>query len=294
MKSKKNVALVLSGGGARGMAHIGVIEHLLKNGYAITSISGTSIGSLIAGIYVSGKLEEFKEWISGISKLDIFRLTDFAISKNGFIKGEKVFKELKKFLSDKKIEELDIPYSAVAVDIDNLKEVVFKSGDLASAIRASVAVPTILQPTIHDKKVLVDGGVLNPLPIDCVSRKKDDILIVVDLNTDIPYKKPKSIAHSEHHNHTYDKALEFINAKWSEFFKREENHHGGYFNLMTQSIYAMQVKLTQLAIEKHKPDIVIQISRNACDMFEFHRSEEMFQYGTKQCNKALKNFQLRI
>lgn len=291
MKDSKNVALVLSGGGARGMAHIGVIEHLLKNEYTITSISGTSIGALIAGIYVSGKLDEFKDWISGISKLDIFRLTDFAISKNGFIKGEKVFKELKKFLSEKNIEELDIPYSAVAVDIDNLKEIVFNSGDLAKAIRASVAVPTVLKPSILNKKVLVDGGVLNPLPIDCVARKKDDILIAVDLNSDIPYKKSKSVKHSVPQNHAYDKALEFINAKWSEFYKREDNHHTGYFNLMTQTIYAMQVKLTRLAIDKHKPDIVVQVSRNACDMFEFQRSDEMIKYGTKQCSKALKNFQ---
>lgn len=285
----KNVALVLSGGGARGMAHIGVIEHLLENGYTISSISGTSIGSLIAGIYVSGKLPEFKEWISGISKLDIFRLMDFAISKNGFMKGEKVFRQLENFLTDKKIEDLDIPYSAVAVDIENLKEVVFRSGNLANAIRASVAVPTILKPVIKKKIVLVDGGVLNPLPIDCVTRKKNDLLIAVDLNADTDYKKPKKDLHSVHQHNTYNKAIEYINTKWTDFFKNEENNHthAGYFNLLTQSIYAMQVKLTQLSIEKHKPDVVIPVSRVACDMFEFHRSEEMIQYGKKQCKKAM-------
>jgi NTE family protein len=287
MENKKNIALVLSGGGARGMAHIGVIEYLLENGYNISSISGTSIGSLIAGIYVSGKLPEFKEWMAGINKLDIFKLMDFAISKNGLLKGEKVFSRLKKFLSEKNIEELDIPYAAVAVDIENLKEVVFKSGHLASAIRASVAVPTILKPYMLETRVLVDGGVLNPLPIDCVVRNSNDILIVVDLNADIPFRKPKHTTHSEHHNKTYDKALEFINGKWSDFFKNGKNNHVGYFNLVTQSIYAMQVKLTQIAIEKHKPDVVIQISRKACDMFEFHRSEELIEYGRKQCRKAI-------
>jgi len=174
------VALVLSGGGARGMAHIGVIEGIQKMGYTITSIAGTSIGALIAGIYVSGKMDEFKKWVIHVSKFDVIKLMDFAISKNGFIKGEKVFNALKKFIRDVNIEELEIPYAAVAVDIKNHKEIVFRSGPLKEAIRASVSIPTVLQPVYYNEVELVDGGVLNPLPINCIHRNDGDLLIAVD------------------------------------------------------------------------------------------------------------------
>ena len=110
--------------------------------------------------------------------------------------------------------------------------------------------------------------------------------MVVDLNADIPYKNPKIVKHTENQNHTYSKALEYINSKWSEFFSHEKNNHTGYFDLISQSIYGMQAKLTQIAIEKHNPEFVVQISRKACDTFEFHRSEEMIAYGREQCKKA--------
>lgn len=287
MANKKiNAALVLSGGGARGMAHIGVIEEILKNDFNITSIAGTSIGSVIGGVYVSGKLPEFKDWITRIGKIDIIKLMDFAISKNGLIKGEKVFNQLNRFIEDVNIEELDIPFTVVAVDILKHEEVVFKSGNIINAIRASVSIPTILKPLTINNMELVDGGVLNPLPISCVEIKNSDILIAVNLNSDIPYQKPASFSYQESHDTTYLKAKELINTKWSKFFKNNNSKHLGYFDLITESIYAMQMKLTQHAIEKYKPDILVQISKHACDLFEYHRSEEMIEYGRKQFNNS--------
>ncbi len=278
---KKNVALVLSGGGARGMAHIGIIEELLKRGYKITSLAGTSIGSLVAGVYASGKLPEFKGWISQIGKYDVFKLMDFAISKKGFIKGEKVFTKLHEFLLDTDIENLEIPYAAVAVDIKKHQEIVFRTGNLIEAIRASVSVPTILLPQNCTGIELVDGGVLNPLPLDCITRTPNDILVAVDLNASTTYQRPKMPAVSSEHESAYLKAKEMINRKWSKFHK-EENRGIGYFDLITESIYTMQMKLTQYSLEKYKPDILIEISRDACELFGFHRSEEMIEYGRKQ------------
>lgn len=285
----KNIALVLSGGGARGMAHIGVIEALQEEGYTITSLAGTSIGSLIGGVYLSGKLPEFEEWVMGISKFEIIRLIDFAVSKNGFIKGEKVFKELKRFISDQNIEDLDRPYAAIAVDLKNHREFIFTKGKLVKAIRASVSIPTILKPARYQDIDLVDGGVLNPLPLNSVHRSGSDLLVGVDLNADIPYDfqfyehvEDGSIEHN-----TYEKAIEFINKKWSKYFHNDKIKSIGYFDLITQSIYTMQMKLTQLSIEKYKPDLVIGISKKSCDIFEFHRSEELRAYGKEQTRKAL-------
>ncbi len=286
-KRSKDIALVLSGGGARGMAHIGVIETLLEKGFNITSVAGTSIGSAIGAIYISGKLPEFKEWISQRGKLDIIKLMDFAISKNGFIKGEKVLKQMQPFISDEDIENLPIPYAAVAVDIQNHKEVVFDNGSLFDAIRASVAIPTVLKPFIRDGIELVDGGVLNPLPLNVISRKPGDMLVAVDLNSDISYKIPEDFVTNVQHSRTYEKALEYINEKWSTHFKNGRHKQTGFFNLITSSIYAMQMKLTQVAIEKYKPDHVISISKNACDLFEFQRAAEMIEYGRIQADKIL-------
>lgn len=286
-KTGKNIALVLSGGGARGMAHIGVIEELLKHGYNITSIAGTSIGSVVGGVYASGKLDAFKEWVTSVGKFEVFKLMDFVISKNGFIKGEKVFNILKKFLSDVNIEDLEIPYAAVAVDINNHKEIVFTEGNLINAIRASIAIPTVLQPKKLQDLVLVDGGVLNPLPLDCVKRNPNDLLVAVDLSADIPYKKPRLTKTLKEHDTHYQKAKEFINTKWTNFFKNEKDKEPGFFDVITESIFAMQMKITKVAIAKYKPDLVVDISRFACDLFEFHRSEELIDYGRKQFLKSL-------
>lgn len=282
---KKNVALVLSGGGARGMAQIGVIEELQKRGYTITSLAGTSIGSLIAGVFASGKLREFKEWITQIGKYDVFKLMDFAISKKGFIKGEKVFSRLHDFLLDTRIEDLGIPYAAVAVDIKSHQEIVFRSGNLIDAIRASVSIPTVLLPQNCNGIDLVDGGVLNPLPLDSIVRTPGDILVAVDLNSPIGYAKPKTNKTPAEHESTYLKAKELINENWSKFHK-DSHKTIGYFDLITESIYTMQMKLTQFSIEKYKPDVLIEISKDACEIFGFHRAQEMIEYGRKQFKAA--------
>lgn len=284
----KEIALVLSGGGARGLAHIGVIEALEENGYTITSIAGTSIGSVVGAVYISGKLSEFREWVENTGKLDVIRLMDFAISKNGFIKGEKVFKQIKKYVTNRDIESFDIPFTAIAVDLQNHKEIVFNSGNMIKAIRASVSIPTILQPIEYEGIELVDGGVLNPLPLNAVKRKPGDMLVAVDLSADIPYTPPQGFAIEPHHNGNYDKVLEFVNEKWSAFFNNGKHKRSGFFDLITLSIYAMQMKLTQEAIERYKPDLVVDISRKACEIFEFHKAEEMILYGKNQLNKSLK------
>ena len=283
----KNIALVLSGGGARGMAHIGVIEELSKHGFNITSIAGTSIGAVVGGVYATGKLEEYKDWVTNLSKLEVIKFMDFAISKGGFIKGEKIFNELKKIIGNTNIENLDIPFAAVAVDINKHKEVVFTKGSLVNAIRASVSIPTIFTPFKYGESELVDGGVLNPLPLKYVNRTKDDLLIAIDLNADIPYHTPKKANLSENHNNNYRQAIEYINEKWSRFFNNEKNKKSGFFDLINNSIYAMQAKLTEIAIEKYKPDILIKVSKEACGIYEFHRSEEMINYGRKQFLNSL-------
>ncbi|MBM3436637.1 MAG: phospholipase, partial [Bacteroidetes bacterium] len=205
--------------------------------------------------------------------------------------GEKVFRKLQDFIDDIRIEDLEIPYAAVSVDIKNHSEVIFRSGSLVKAIRASVSIPTLIRPITYQGIELVDGGVLNPLPLDTIVKTGNDIVVAVDLNSNIPYTR-KSISRIEKgHDSKYRKAKEFINRKWPGSVKEKDNRGIGFFDLITESIYTMQMKLTELSIEKNKPDILVRISRHSCEIYEYHRASEMIDYGRKQLRSALAEFE---
>ncbi|MDZ7633627.1 MAG: patatin-like phospholipase family protein [Bacteroidales bacterium] len=188
----KNVALVLSSGGARGFAHIGAIKVLEREGYKITSVAGTSMGALVGGIYASGQLKEFEEWVTTLDVMEVLKLTDISISGKGFVKGNKVIDKMKEIVPDRDIEDLLIPYSAVATDFIRGKEKVFTTGNLFDAIRASISIPTVFQPFLIGSDYYVDGGLVNPIPINRVKRNEGDLLAVVDVNADIPHDKPET------------------------------------------------------------------------------------------------------
>ncbi len=162
---KKSISLVLGSGGARGYAHIGVIEELLKHDYEIKSISGSSMGALIGALYACGKLGEYKEWVLGLDLFDVASLIDLSFARTGIIQGDKVFKEIEKMIGDVMIEDLPISYTAVATDLIKQKEVWFQKGSLLDAVRASIAIPTVFTPKKIGNRHLIDGGVLNPFPI---------------------------------------------------------------------------------------------------------------------------------
>ncbi len=210
---KQKVALVLGCGGARATAHIGVIRELEKQGYEISSISGTSMGALVGGIYAAGKLDEYESWLRSLSKMDIFNLVDFTLSTNGIIKADKVLREIKKIIPDHKIEELPIKFAAVATDLKLRKEVVITEGSLFEAIRASISIPMVITPLRKNDTLFVDGGVLNPVPTNRVSRQKGDILIAVNVNSLIPPVKKAKV--DDHPHLGYFEKL--TNGKLNEF-----------------------------------------------------------------------------
>lgn len=179
----KNVALVLGSGGARGLAHIGAIEALEERGYTITSIAGCSMGAIIAGMYAAGQLQEAKEWFLRVDKQLILRMMDInLLSSNSLVKGERIIKELEKVVPDRPIEELNIPCSIVASDMMNTEEVVFRTGSLFEAVRASISIPLFFKPVQIDNRLLIDGGILNPLPLHVVERTEGDILVAMDIS----------------------------------------------------------------------------------------------------------------
>ncbi|MGE8498254.1 MAG: patatin-like phospholipase family protein [Pseudomonas sp.] len=177
----KRVALVLGSGGARGYAHIGVIEELEARGYEIACIAGCSMGAVVGGIYAAGKLKDYSDWTQSLDYLDVLRLLDVSF-RLGAIRGEKVFGRIRDIVGEINIEDLSIPFTAVATDLTNQQEIWFQEGCLHQAMRASAAIPSLFTPVIQGKRMLVDGGLLNPLPIVPVVSAHCDLIIAVNLN----------------------------------------------------------------------------------------------------------------
>lgn len=177
----KRIALVLGSGGARGYAHIGVIEELERRGYDIACIAGCSMGAVVGGVYAAGKLREYREWIESLDYLDVLRLVDVSF-RLGAIRREKVFGQIREIVGEINIEDLRIPYTAVATDLTNQQEIWFQEGNLHQAMRASAAIPSLFTPVIQGNRTLVDGGLLNPLPIVPVVSAHCDLIVAVNLN----------------------------------------------------------------------------------------------------------------
>lgn len=293
----QNVALGLSSGGARGIAHIGVIEELTKSGYKITSIAGASMGALVGGILAKGTLPEFTEWLLAITKIDILKFMDLTIGPGGLIKGEKLMKVLEDYIGDVNIEDLPIPYSCVAADLIGHKEYVFNKGNLLQAIRASSSIPTVLLPVSLNGMMLVDGGVLNPLPLDLVKRTKNDILIAVNVNANIPYNLPVQKPEHADREKYYGKMRAALNEKWSgvidHYIEKYKNGQApkpkpaNMFDIISESIILAQNKAAEIYIEKYKPDILIETSVDVASTFDFYKSEELIEAGRSACRKAL-------
>ena len=178
----KNVALALSSGGPRGFAYIGAIEVLQERGYRITSVSGSSAGALVGGIFAAGGLEPFKEWLYGLDPVQVVSLMDFAPSRNSLVKGDKVIRAIKERVPEVRIEDLPIPFAAVASDLFTGEQVVFREGPLFTAIRASISIPSMFRPVKWRRHTLVDGGLVNTFPLDLVQRSGDDILVGFNVN----------------------------------------------------------------------------------------------------------------
>ena len=178
----KTVSLVLGSGGARGLAHIGVIQVLEEHGLEIRSISGSSIGALVGGIYAAGKIDDFVHWVCALERFDMLRLLDVSFSGKALFKGERIIATLKELIGDRNIEDLPISFTAVATDLEANREVWLSQGSLFEAIRASIAFPTVFAPFHENGKKLVDGGLLNPIPIAPTLRDQTDLTIAVSLS----------------------------------------------------------------------------------------------------------------
>ena len=277
------------------MALIGIIEEMEKEGMNMTSLAASSIGALVGAVYLSGKLEEFKERITELSRLDLLKLMDLAVNEAGFIKGDKIFKEMKSFITVKNLEDFKIPFIVTAVDIMRREEIILDKGSTLQAVRASVAIPMVFRPVEMEGRLLVDGGTMNPLPMNLTKRKQGELLMGVDLNAGITYEPPEGYGTKDKEPaSSFSKARELVNKKWNEFVKNKGRDAPkspakdlGFFDFLLKSLHAVEQKLTRIALKETEPDILVEISIYSCGMHEFQKASELIEYGRKQFRKAM-------
>lgn len=292
MSRKTSVSLVLGSGGARGLAHIGVIEWLEENGYAIKSISGSSMGALVGGIYAAGELNTYKQWVTALERSDVIRMLDLSLWSSGLLKGERIINKLRDLVGDREIENLPISYTAVATDIERGKEVWLSRGSLFDAIRASIAVPLVFTPYEVNGRQLLDGGLLNPLPVAPTLRDQNDITIAVnvDARPDRTHgnrtgDKPRE-ASSGQSADADNEATESYRARIKSFVQElqgklipEKERDWGFFDIMMLSIETMQSSMVRMKMAPYTPDYYLVITSDAARAYDFHRAEELIQLG---------------
>ena len=278
----KDVALVLSSGGARGLAHIGAIEELEAQGYSITSIAGCSMGALIGGVYAAGKLGEFRDWMKTVDRKKMLELTDFSFSLNHIVKGTRIIEAIMEFVPDVKIEDLPIPYCAVATDWVTGREVVFREGSLFEAIRASISLPSFYEPVHRDGMILIDGGVTNPIPLNRVVRKDGDILVGVDVSGH-DYKAQSEMQHelAEKRKRSTSLSQQILNKLIPD------NLEFNYYTMLSRVSSILIRQNSILMAQLMKPDILVDIQMARYGGFDFDKSEKLIAIGRQKTLQAL-------
>ena len=287
---KTDVALVLSSGGARGLAHIGAIEELEAKGYRICSIAGCSMGALIGGVYAAGKLKEFREWMKTIDRKKMLELTDFSLSINHIVKGKRIIEAIMEFVPDMSIEDLPIPYCAVATDLTAGKEVVFNKGSLFEAIRASISLPSFYEPVQHGDMLLIDGGVLNPIPLNRVKRQAGDILVGVDVSGRDYKSQWEEMRRLTEWQKKSDKSLK---AKILDKLI-PDNIGFNYYTLLSRTSSLMIRQNSILMTKLMKPEILIDIQMNRFDTFDYDKSEKIIAIGRQKASHAISKYENNI
>ncbi len=314
------IALALGSGGARGYAHIGVINELTERGYDIVGVAGSSMGALVGGLHAAGNLDEFANWAGALTQRAVLRLLDPSLTSPGVLRAEKILDAVRDILGDVTIESLPIPYTSVATDLIAGKSVWLQRGPLDDAIRASIAIPGIFTPHVFDGRLLADGGILDPLPMAPLSAVNADMTIAVSLSGGDPavrLSEPEPRVTTEWlgrmwrsttallDTSTAQRVMDSPAAKsvLSRFSSSLEDGADtaealsdsgipelprlGSFEIMNRTIDIAQSALARHTLATYPPDLLIEVPRNACRSLEYHRAEEVIEIGQELAAAAL-------
>lgn len=312
----KKVALALGSGGARGYAHIGVIRELEARGYEIVAVSGTSMGALVGGLYCTGAMEEYADWVCSLDYLGVLKLLDVTWEKAGAIRGERVMQAMRDLMGDVNIQDLAIPFTAVAADLHRQKEMWFQAGPLDVAIRASISMPGVFTPVMIKQSVLVDGGILNPVPVSPLQSANDaDLVIAVNVTSDVgtatleeqlpDYFESKPI--EEKKDRPAQKLVEDIRQRaqglvdrvawWDDVQDDDKStaeyraRNWGKFDMIMQSFDVTQASLARYKLAGSPPDLQIDVNKQTISTFDFHRAEPTIELGRRLAKQALDQYE---
>jgi NTE family protein len=293
MSANKTVSLVLGSGGARGLAHIGIIDELIRNGFEIKSIAGSSMGALIGGIYAMGQLDVYARWVTGLERRDVIRLLDLTFGRSGLIKGDRIISVLRSLIGEANIEDLPIRFTAVATDLEDEREVWFNHGSLFDAIRASIAIPTVFTPHRYGEKYYLDGSLINPIPIAATLEDDTDLTIAVNLSGKPGNKvqtKPQSPKKNDRQRNNYQMRIAQFVDELKLRFDRQPEGALGVLDIIIKSMNIMENTLAQTQLITYSPDMVIELPRNVCNFYEFHRAQEMIDIGREKTKEVLASY----
>lgn len=304
----KTVALVLGSGGARGYAHIGAIQVLTERGYEIIAVSGSSMGALVGGLHAAGQLGAYTDWVTTLTQRDVLRLLDPAITGPGVLRMERVLARMTEYLDGVRIENLPIPFTAVASDLGARREVWFTSGPLEVAIRASIAMPAMITPIMVNGRLLVDGGVLNPVPMEPVIGVPADFTLAISLSGEKSHRFSTSP--------TRESAEQRPTLEWMDRFRRSaagvwENDFVasivarfskpdeeppaydppppglGIADVTSMSLDAMESMITRYRLAAMPPDVLVTVPGDSVKTRDFHRADEQIALGRRLTEEAL-------
>ncbi|MET0474339.1 MAG: patatin-like phospholipase family protein [Mycobacterium sp.] len=310
------VALCLGSGGARGYAHIGVINELRDRGHVIVGISGSSMGALVGGLEAAGKLDEYTAWASSLTQRAVLRLLDPSLTSAGVLRAERILDAVREILGEAVIEELQIPYTAVTTDLIAGKSVWLQRGPVDAAIRASIAIPGVIKPHVLDGRLLADGGILDPLPMAPLAAVNADVTIAVSLGGDDP-KQPAALPEPGPTTEILSRmwrsttalldtatartlldtpAARTVLSRFANDGVETDDHDDhtessvprlGGFEVMNRSIDIGQSALMRHTLAAYPPDILIEVPRSAARSLEFHRADEVIDIGQELTAAAL-------
>lgn len=313
------VALALGSGGARGYAHIGVINEIERRGHQIVSVAGSSMGAVIGGMFAAGQLDPYTQWVLGLTQRGVLRELDLARSTAGVISAQRVFARMAEFIGDRRIEDLPVRFTAVAVDVLASREVWLDAGPVDRAIRASIGIPGVVTPVVVNGRLLVDGGVLNPVPVAATATSHADLVVAVSLQGQ---RRHLAEASPTHESADHRPAAEW----WGRF----RTHAAGILNphtldalarrgsalrpgtadqpdgdaeieylpnvhmheVLSLSLDAAQGALARYCLAAHPPDVLVTVPKDACRTLDFHKAAELIGLGRDLARQALDQAQL--